>query len=80
MRDECAKKDNSDCIKVKERSGVVEKDKVQEHGVVDSIQLLLLSNSSLVHMLALSIGTILSRAEIIGSALRFEVAHFFVCN
>lgn len=77
VKDECAKKDDSDSIKVEEGPSVIEEDKIQEHWIVDGLLLLILPDSSFVNMFSI-IRTVFNRLKLIGSTLRFEVADFFV--
>ena len=79
MKDECAKKDDSDSIKVEEGPSVVEEDKIQEHWIVNSLLLLVLPDPSLVNVFPI-IRTVFNRIKLISSTLRLEVANFFVCH
>ena len=77
VKNECAKKDDGDGIKVEKRPSVVEEDKIQEHWIVHSLLLLVLLNPGLVNMFSI-IRTVFNRLKLVSSTLRLEVANFFM--
>ena len=79
VKDECAKKDDSNSIEVEEGPSVVEEDKIQEHWIVNSLLLLVLPDTSLVNMFSI-IRTVFNRLKLVSSTLRLEVANFLVCH
>ena len=79
VKDECAKKDDSNSIEVEEGPSVVEEDKIQEHWIVNSLLLLVLPDTSLVNMFSI-IRTVFNRLKLVSSTLRLEVTNFFMCH